>query len=71
MKALTHHVGVGGVREFILFLQEPSDVVLEALTALLGAPLEVPGSFWVLVGALKIPDEGPPEVGLVMYGAGR
>lgn len=71
MKALTHHVGVGGVREFIIFLQEPPDVVLEALTALSGAPLEVPVSFGVLVGALKIPDEGPSEVGLVMYGVGR
>jgi hypothetical protein len=25
----------------------------------------------VLVGALKVPDEGPSEIGPIMYGAGR
>lgn len=31
-----HHVGIGGVEELIPFLLEPSDVVPEALTSLLG-----------------------------------
>jgi hypothetical protein len=37
----------------------------------LGAPLEVLGASRTLVGALEVPDEGPSEVGLVMYGVGR
>jgi hypothetical protein len=47
------------------------DVVLEALTTLLGAPLKVPRASRALEGALKVPDEGPSEVGPVMYGPGR
>jgi hypothetical protein len=66
----THHVGVGGIREFVPFLREPLDLVSEALTALLGAPLEVSGDSGMLVGALKIPDEGLSEAGQVVYGSG-
>lgn len=56
----THHIGVGGVGEFVPFLREPLYVVPKALTALMGAPLEVPGAPGMLVGALKILDEGLP-----------
>jgi hypothetical protein len=38
----THHIDIGGIGEFIPFMREPLYVVLEALIALLGAPLEVP-----------------------------
>jgi hypothetical protein len=42
-----------------------------ALNALLGAHLEVLGAPRTLVGALEVPDEGPSEVGLVMYRVSR
>jgi hypothetical protein len=46
------------------------DVVPEALTALLGEPLEVPGASRALVGALEVHNEVPSKVGPVKYGAG-
>lgn len=65
-----HHVGVGGVGEFVSLLGEPPNVIPEAFPILLGAPLKVPGALGALVGALEVLDEGLPEVDPVVDGAG-
>lgn len=62
--------GVGDVGEFVSFLIKPPDVVLEALSTLLGAPLQVLGASRPLVGALEISDKGLLEVGPVVDGSG-
>jgi hypothetical protein len=62
--------GVGDVGEFVSFLIKPLDVVLEALSILLGAPLQVLGASRPLVGALEISDKGLLEVGPVVDGSG-
>jgi hypothetical protein len=63
------HIGIDGIMEFVPFLGEPPDVILEAFPALLGTPLTVLGAPWAFVGALEISDEGLTVVGLVMDGA--
>jgi hypothetical protein len=66
----THYVGVSGIGEFIYFLGEPPDVILEAFPALLGAPLKVPKAPRALVVGLEVSNEGLTEVDLVMDGVG-
>jgi hypothetical protein len=64
----TYYIGVG---DFVSFMGEPPDVVLETLPTVLGAPFEVLGAHRVFVGALEVLNEGLPEVRPVMDGVAR